>query len=219
MCYTAGVDAQGNRPSVGVGVVFIRAGRVFLAQRRGSHGAGTWGSAGGHLEQGESLEECARRECWEELGVKVGELRVLCFSNVLAYGRHYVDVEFLGEIGGQEPMPNGADGSFGEYWLVSAARPAGAAVCPDATGYCKPAVWAVVLCFRGRRFRRGRFREGGFRGWRRPISAARPPGTRRLFRWGRGKDFAGTAGVETGFGRELPKGDGGGLAIAFRFGL
>ena len=115
MCYTAVVDAQGNRPSVGVGVVFIRAGRVFLAQRRGSHGAGTWGSAGGHLEQGESLEECARREGWEELGVKVGELRVLCFSNVLAYGRHYVDVEFLGDIGAQEPMPNGADGSFGEY--------------------------------------------------------------------------------------------------------
>ena len=27
----------------------------------------------------------------------------LCVSNILAYGKHYVDIEFLGEIGGQEP--------------------------------------------------------------------------------------------------------------------
>lgn len=98
-----------------MGVVFIRGGRVFLAQRRGSHGAATWGSAGGHLEHGESLEDCARREAREELGVSVGALRVLCFSNIRAYGRHYVDVEFLGDIGEQEPIPNEADGSFGEY--------------------------------------------------------------------------------------------------------
>ena len=92
------------RPQVGVGVVFLRNGRVFLAKRLGSHGEATWGSAGGNLELGESLEECARREAREELGVEVGELRFLCVSNIIAYGRHYVDVEFLGEIGDQEPL-------------------------------------------------------------------------------------------------------------------
>ena len=91
-------------PRVGVGVAFVREGRVFLARRQGSHGDATWGSAGGHLELGESLEECARREALEELGVTVGELRFLCVSNILAYGKHYVDIEFLGEIGGQEPQ-------------------------------------------------------------------------------------------------------------------
>ncbi len=109
------VGTQENRPLVGVGVVFIRDGRVFLARRQGAHGAATWGSAGGHLEYGESLEDCARREAREELGVSVGDLRVLCLSNILAYDRHYVDVEFLGDIGEQEPAPNEADGSFGEY--------------------------------------------------------------------------------------------------------
>ena len=113
--YTGGMSTQSNRPLVGVGVVFVRGGQVFLAQRRGSHGEDTWGSAGGHLEFGETLEECARREAMEELAVTVGELRVLCLSNIVAYDRHYVDVEFLGDIGDQDPVPTATDGSFGEY--------------------------------------------------------------------------------------------------------
>ena len=108
------VSTERNRPLVGVGVVFIRDGRVFLAKRRGSHGEATWASAGGHLEHGESLEDCARREAREELGVDVGEVRILCFSNILAYDRHYIDVEFLGDIGNQEPVPNKTDGTLAE---------------------------------------------------------------------------------------------------------
>ena len=92
-----------SRPLVGVGVVFVRHGQVFLARRRGELGGGSWGSAGGHLEFGETLEECARREAREEFGLEVGGLRYLCASNIVAYGRHYVDFEFLGDISGQEP--------------------------------------------------------------------------------------------------------------------
>ena len=102
--YTGDVTQQGGRPLVGVGVVFVRGDRVFLARRQGSHGEDTWASAGGHLEWGESLEECARREALEELGVAVGDLQFLCLSNIVAYGRHYVDIEFLGDIGDQEPV-------------------------------------------------------------------------------------------------------------------
>ena len=115
----------GFRPSVGVGVVFVRYGQVFLARRRGKLGGGTWGSAGGHLEFGEALEDCARREAMEEFGVVVGELRFLCVSNIVAYGRHYVDVEFLGEIGEQEPHllePDAFDGC-GWYSLASPPEP------------------------------------------------------------------------------------------------
>ena len=95
---------QGARPLVGVGVVFVRHGKVFLAKRLGSHGEATWASAGGHLEFGESLEECARRETLEELGVTVGNLIFLCVSNIIAYGKHYLDIEFMGDIGDQEPI-------------------------------------------------------------------------------------------------------------------
>ena len=96
------LKSQG-RPQVGVGVIFVREGRVFLAKRHGAHGEDTWASAGGHLENGETLEACARREAMEELGLTVGGLRFICVSNIIAYSKHYVDIEFLGEIGGQEP--------------------------------------------------------------------------------------------------------------------
>ena len=92
------------RPKVGVGVIFVRGETVFLAKRHGSHGEVTWASAGGHLENGETLEECGRREAMEELGVRVGGLRFLCVSNIIAYDMHYVDIEFLGDIGDQEPQ-------------------------------------------------------------------------------------------------------------------
>lgn len=98
------MENEGTRPLVGVGVVFVRQGKVFLAKRQGSHGEATWAAAGGHLETGESLEECARREALEELGVTVGNLIFLCVSNIIAYGRHYLDVEFLGDIDEQEPI-------------------------------------------------------------------------------------------------------------------
>ncbi len=105
-----------QRPQVGVGVVFLREDRVFLARRHGSHGEATWGSAGGHLEFAESLEECARREALEELGVTVGDLRFLCVSNIVAYGKHYVDIEFLGDIGDQEPRLVEPDGFSQGGW-------------------------------------------------------------------------------------------------------
>ena len=102
----------------------MRQDRVFLAKRWGAHGEDSWGSAGGHLEFGETLEDCARREAMEELGVSVGELRVLCLSNIVAYDRHYVDVEFLGDIRDQEPVPTASDGSFGDYgWYPLSSPP------------------------------------------------------------------------------------------------
>ena len=116
-CYTRCMAANRDRPLVGVGVVFVRRGRVFLARRRGELGGGSWGSAGGHLEFGETLEQCACREAVEEFGVAVGNLRLLCVSNIVAYGRHYLDVEFLGDIGDQEPQLLEPDAFEGSGWF------------------------------------------------------------------------------------------------------
>ena len=118
-------------PQVGVGVVFLRNERVFLAKRHGSHGEDTWASAGGHLELGESLEDCARREALEELGVTVGDLRFLCVSNIIAYGKHYLDIEFLGDIGDQEPVLAEPDAftEFGWFPLDNLPQPLFQAVC------------------------------------------------------------------------------------------
>ncbi|HEU5357581.1 MAG TPA: NUDIX domain-containing protein, partial [Gemmatimonadales bacterium] len=55
-------SAGGPRPQLGVGVLILREGKLLLGQRRGSHGAGTWAPPGGHLDSGESVEQCACRE-------------------------------------------------------------------------------------------------------------------------------------------------------------
>ncbi|MDA0770900.1 MAG: DNA mismatch repair protein MutT [SAR202 cluster bacterium Casp-Chloro-G4] len=116
-------ESQPSRPLVGVGVLFVRNETVFLAKRQGSHGAASWGFAGGHLEFGETLEECARREALEEMGVTVGHLRFLCISNVIAYDRHYVDIEFAGDIGTQRPIIAEPE-AFGESgWFALDALP------------------------------------------------------------------------------------------------
>lgn len=86
-----------GRPQVGVGVMMVREGRVLLGRRRGSHGDGTYSWAGGHLEFGETLEACAIREVREETGLVVRRLSFLCLSNILAYGKHYVDIQLLAE--------------------------------------------------------------------------------------------------------------------------
>lgn len=55
---------------IGVAVVITnREGLVLLGKRRGSHGAGTWSVPGGHVDPGETVEHCARRETFEETGI------------------------------------------------------------------------------------------------------------------------------------------------------
>lgn len=59
-------------PQVRVGVacfVFNEAGDFLVMKRKGSHGAGTWGLPGGHIEFGEKVTECASREVREETGI------------------------------------------------------------------------------------------------------------------------------------------------------
>ena len=97
------MSSRESRPLVGVWVIIIKEGKILLAERKGSHGQNTWASAGGHLEFGETLEECARREVLEEFGIHIQRMTFLCVSNIIAYDRHYVDFEFLGDISIQIP--------------------------------------------------------------------------------------------------------------------
>ena len=68
-------------PSVSSVVLFESDGRTALLQHRddkpGLILAGMWVFPGGHGEKGESPEECARREFFEETAYRLGELHVL----------------------------------------------------------------------------------------------------------------------------------------------
>ena len=79
-------------PRIGVGVIVMRQGRVLLGQRIGAHGAGTWALPGGHLEFGESVEQCAAREVLEETGLVITSISPGPWtSDVFASeGKHFV---------------------------------------------------------------------------------------------------------------------------------
>lgn len=96
-------QAEKMRPRVGVGVFVFKEGKVLLGKRKGAHGAGDWGPPGGHLEFGESVEDCAIRELAEETGVRALSVKTGGWSSdVIDESKHYINLfavvdEFEGE--------------------------------------------------------------------------------------------------------------------------
>jgi 8-oxo-dGTP diphosphatase len=80
-----------SKPRVGVAVVVAKDNKILLGKRKGAHGEGNWSFPGGHLEFGESVEECARRELAEETGLKALSLRLGPWvSNIIDEDKHYI---------------------------------------------------------------------------------------------------------------------------------
>jgi len=98
-------------PLIGVGVRILRYSEiprddeVLMGLRKGSHGAGTWSPSGGGLKLGESFEECAVREVYEETGLKIRSGKVLGVTNDIFSEEdlHYVTVFVNGIYRGGEP--------------------------------------------------------------------------------------------------------------------
>ena len=99
-----------NRPRVGIGVCVIKDGKVLLGKRKSSHGEGDWNFPGGHLEFGESWEECARRETLEEAGIEIKNIRFGAVTNDIfeKENKHYITIFIVadfdsGEVKVMEP--------------------------------------------------------------------------------------------------------------------
>lgn len=82
----------------GVAVFAVRDGKFLVGQRRGSHAAGTWSVPGGWMEYGESIEDAARRELSEEVGLSIEDLRTVgVFSDFYPdAGKHCLGVWVMG---------------------------------------------------------------------------------------------------------------------------
>lgn len=93
-----------QRPKVGVGVMIFKDNCVLLAKRRSSHGAGEYAFPGGHLEFGESIDECARRETLEETGIEINDIMFMFVANVTHYtGKHYLHIGVMAKWLSGEP--------------------------------------------------------------------------------------------------------------------
>ncbi|KAK0574400.1 hypothetical protein LWI29_023004 [Acer saccharum] len=74
-------NAMEKVPRVGVAVFLLRGKTVLLGLRRNSIGDSTYALPGGHLEFGESFEECGARELKEETGLDVEKIEFLTVTN------------------------------------------------------------------------------------------------------------------------------------------
>ena len=109
---------ENKRPKVGVGIVVFSEGKILFGKRKNAHGAGCWSTAGGHLEFGETIEECAKRELLEETGLEATSLILGPWTNnVIDGNKHYVTIfvfvdQFVGEVSLKEP-----DKCEGWHWF------------------------------------------------------------------------------------------------------
>ena len=106
-----------ERPKVGIGSLIIKDGKVLIGKRIDGHGAGTYMIPGGHLEFGESFEECAVREATEECGLTDFEIKgLVSVGNDINYDKHYVSIGILLESKSGEPFNNEPDKAAEWNW-------------------------------------------------------------------------------------------------------
>jgi 8-oxo-dGTP diphosphatase len=88
-----------NRPAIGVAVIVMKNGKVLLGKRINSHGSGTWAFPGGHLEFNESIEDCAKREVFEETGLSIKSIQRVAYTNDIfeEEKKHYVTLFVVSE--------------------------------------------------------------------------------------------------------------------------
>jgi 8-oxo-dGTP diphosphatase len=98
-------DVTSQRPMVGVAALITRGEQVLLLKRQGSHGAGSWACPGGHLEFGETPEQCGIRETFEEVGLALDRLSFRAITNDVfePEGKHYITIWMQGQCGFGEP--------------------------------------------------------------------------------------------------------------------
>lgn len=88
-----------RRPKVGVAAIVIKCKKVLLGKRKEPDEPGSWSLPGGHLEFGESFEECAKREVFEEAGIRIRNVGFATLTNDIfrEKGKHYVTVFMIAE--------------------------------------------------------------------------------------------------------------------------
>ena len=97
-------------------MIVINKGRVLLGKRKNSHGDQTWNFPGGHLEYGEEIIDCARREVLEETGIEIRDPSLtgrITNDIFVKEKKHYITIFVTGHTNDSNPKilePNKCDG-------------------------------------------------------------------------------------------------------------
>ena len=101
---------ENKRPEfpIGVGVIVLDGNRVLMGQRGRGFGKGSWQVPSGHLEKGESLIACGKRELQEEAGLIADKLEFISVINDPRANGHYLHIVLLakkwhGTVENREP--------------------------------------------------------------------------------------------------------------------
>ncbi len=94
-----------NTPRIGCGAAILRDGRLLLVRRRRAPEPDHWGLPGGKVDFMETVPDAVIREIDEELGIRIGNLALLCVVDQLdaAAGTHWVAPVYRAEILGGDP--------------------------------------------------------------------------------------------------------------------
>lgn len=108
-----------QQPRVGIGVIIINDKKVLMGKSKNAHGNGFWAFPGGHLEYGESFEQCAQRETLEETSLQVTNIRLGHVTNdVFEYeNKHYVTIFILADYISGDPLVMESDKCESWQWF------------------------------------------------------------------------------------------------------
>ena len=101
---------------VGIGVMIMKDKKILLGKRHIDpekadselHGEGTWTMPGGKLEYGETFEEGAIRETFEETSIKLNNIKIISVNNDKNEHAHFITIgmfsdDFEGIVKVMEP--------------------------------------------------------------------------------------------------------------------
>lgn len=87
------------RPKIWVGVIVYKDGKILFGKRKNAHGDGTRSFPWWHLEFGEEVFECAKREVLEETWLTIKNLRIGPYTNDVfdQENKHYITLFIISE--------------------------------------------------------------------------------------------------------------------------
>lgn len=99
---------------VGTGVIIVKDRKVLVGRRKGSHAAGLYSFPGGHLDFGETWDQCVLREIAEECGehfkavirpYSKNRLEYFITNDIMPqYGKHYITIFVVADWKEGEPV-------------------------------------------------------------------------------------------------------------------